>query len=45
MAYEKGGRADKYGNRFEYNWIIYNLLDVVKEKISYVMIEAIGEDE
>lgn len=31
MAYEKGGRADKYGNRFEYNWIIYNLLDVVKE--------------
>ncbi len=45
MAYEKGGRADKYGNRFEYNWIIYNLLDVAKEKISYVMIEAIGEDE
>lgn len=45
MAYEKGGRADKYGNRFEYNWIIYNLLDVVKEKISYVLIEAIGEDQ
>lgn len=45
MAYEKGGRADKYGNRFEYNWVIYNLLDVVREKISYVMIEAIGEAE
>ena len=45
MAYEKGGRADKAGNRFEYNWIIYNLLQVIEEKIQYVIIEAIGEDE
>ena len=45
MAYEKGGRADKLGNRFEYNWVLYNLLQVIEEKIQYVMIEAIGEDE
>lgn len=45
MGYEKGGRADKAGNRFEYNWILYNLLQVIEEKIQYVMIEAIGEDE
>lgn len=45
MAYEKGGRADKLGNRFEYNWVLYNLLQVIEEKIQYVMIEAIGKDE
>lgn len=45
MAYEKGGRADKLGNRFEYNWVLHNLLQVIEEKIQYVMIEAIGEDE
>lgn len=45
MGYEKGGRADKAGNRFEYNWILYNLLQVIEERIQYVMIEAIGEDE
>ena len=45
MAYEIGGRADKYGNRFEYNWTISRLLDVLNEKISYVVIEAIGDDE
>lgn len=45
MAYEKGGRADKAGNRFENNWILYNLLQIIEERIQYVMIEAIGEDE
>lgn len=45
MGYEKGGRADKAGNRFENNWILYNLLQVIEERIQYVMIEAIGEDE
>lgn len=45
MGYEKGGRADKEGNRFENNWTIYNLLQVIEEKIQYVTIEAIGEDE
>ncbi len=45
MGYEKGGRADKAGNRFEINWVLYNLLQVIEERIQYVMIEAIGEDE
>lgn len=45
MAYEIGGRADKYGNRFEYNWIVYKLLDVLEEKIACVILEALGKDE
>lgn len=45
MAYETGGRADKYGNRFELNWTIKKIIDIIDEKISYVIIEAIGEDE
>lgn len=45
MAYEIGGRADKFGNRFEFNWVIYKLLDVAEERISYLIIEAVGDDE
>ncbi|MDO5519780.1 MAG: hypothetical protein Q4G58_04730 [bacterium] len=45
MAYELGGRADKFGNRFEYNWTISKVLDVVQEKIEFITLEAIGENE
>lgn len=45
MALEIGGRADKSGNRFEHNWIIYKILEVFQEKVEYILIEAIGEDE
>lgn len=45
MAYEVGGRADKYGNRFELNWVIKKLLDIIEEKITSVTIEALGDDE
>lgn len=45
MSYEKGGRADKFGNKFENNWVIKNLLDVILEKKAYVQLEALGEDE
>jgi hypothetical protein len=45
MAYEIGGRADKYGNQFEYNWTIYKLLEVIEEKIDYIILENIGECE
>lgn len=45
MAYEAGGRADKSGNRFEYNWTINKMLDVLNEKILYLTIEAVGDDE
>ena len=45
MAYEKGGRADKDGNRFEINWTIRKVLDVIDEKIQSITIEALGDDE
>ncbi len=45
MPYESGGRADKSGNRFEVRWVIYQLLKVLEEKLDYVMLEALGEDE
>lgn len=45
MGYEIGGRADKFGNRYEYNWAITKLVEVIEEKLSYVILEAIGKDE
>lgn len=45
MPYEKGGRADKNGNRFEIRWVVYQLLQVLEEKIEYIVLEALGEDE
>ena len=45
MAYPIGGRADKYGNRYEYNWTINKLLDVIDEDILSITLEAIGEEE
>lgn len=45
MPYPKGGRADKYGNRYENVWVIYQLLKVINEEIYSVIIEAIGDDE
>lgn len=45
MAYEIGGRADKYGNRFENNWVVYKLLDILEEKIFCIILEALGKDE
>lgn len=31
MPFEKGGRADKQGNRYEINCIIYELLKILNE--------------
>lgn len=45
MPLEKGGRADKAGNKYEINWVIYQLLKVIDEKIYSVTLEALGEDE
>ncbi|NWL88482.1 hypothetical protein DMN77_12970 [Paenibacillus sp. 79R4] len=45
MPYELGGRADKSGNRFEIRWTIYQILEVLDEKLDYVILEAIGDDE
>lgn len=45
MALPVGGRADKSGNKYEQNWVIYNLLKVIQEKLSYVIIEPLGDYE
>lgn len=45
MPLEKGGRADKAGNRYEINCIIYELLNLIKETNYSMVIEALGEDE
>jgi hypothetical protein len=45
MPYELGGRADKRGNRFEFRWAVYQMLKVLDEKLDYVILEALGDDE
>ena len=45
MPFEKGGRADKQGNRYEINCIIYELLKVLNETNYSVVVEALGTDE
>jgi len=45
MPYEAGGRGDKSGNRYEIRYVILQLLEVLNEKIDYVILEALGDDE
>jgi len=45
MPNEKGGRADKAGNRYEINWVIYQMLKVLDEVNYCIVLEALGEDE
>lgn len=45
MPYELGGRADKRGNRYETRVAMYHLLKVLEEKIEYIILEGLGEDE
>lgn len=45
MPYEKGGRSDKSGNRYEIRVVVYHMLKLLEEKIDYVILEAIGNDE
>ena len=45
MPFEKGGRADKNGNEYEKNSVIYELLKVVNERNYSVVMEPLGEDE
>jgi hypothetical protein len=45
MPFETGGRADKFGNRYENKWVILKLLDLIEEKIDGIVLEAIGDDE
>lgn len=45
MPFEKGGRADKAGNKYEINWVIYQFLKIIEEEIYSVTLEVLGEDE
>ena len=45
MPFEKGGRADKQGNIYEINCIIYEMLKVLNEINYSVVVEALGIDE
>lgn len=45
MSYEVGGRADKLGNRYESRWVVNKLIDIIKEDISAVILEAVGSEE
>ena len=45
MAFTPGGRADKFGNHYESQWVAFRLLDLLAEKIRSVTVEAIGELE
>lgn len=45
MPFEKGGRADKQGNRYEINCIIYEILKVLNEINYSITVEALGMDE
>lgn len=42
MSDESGGRADKFGNRYEGRWVVKQLLRLIKEEISPITLENIG---
>lgn len=45
MALEAGGYAEKFGNKYEANWVAYQLLRLLEEKITWITIEPVGDDE
>lgn len=45
MPLETGGRADKFGNRYEGRWVVNQLLRLIKEDITSITLEAIGVEE
>lgn len=45
MALEAGGYAEKLGNRYEANWVALQLLHLLEEKITWIVVEPIGDDE
>ena len=45
MPLEKGGRADKKGNQYEINCIIYEILKILNEINYSIVVEALGADE
>ena len=45
MPFEKGGRADKKGNQYEINCIIFEMLKILHETNYSIVVEALGKDE
>lgn len=45
MAFEAGGRADKFGNRYETRWLVKQFLRLIKGEVATVVLEPIGEEE
>lgn len=45
MAFEVGGRGDKLGNRYEIIWVVKKLIEVIDEKIDYIILEPINDIE
>lgn len=45
MAFEKGGYADKLGNRFETRWVVLQYLHVLSGELVSVYHEPVGADE
>lgn len=45
MPYPSGGRADKYGNTYERNYIIYQILKILRDEIISIKKEPEGDDE
>lgn len=45
MPYPSGGRADKYGNAYERNYIIYQILNILRDEIISIKKEPEGDDE
>lgn len=45
MPFEKGGRADKQGNKYEKDCIIYEMIKVLNERNYSVVIEPLGMNE
>lgn len=45
MPLESGGRADKFGNKYETEFIISQLLNLYEEEITGLIYEPLGDDE
>lgn len=45
MSLEPGGRADKYGNQYENQYLVRLLLRVVAGKYKSIVVEALGENK
>lgn len=45
MAFEKGGYADKLGNRFETRWVVLQYLHIISGQLVSVYHEPVGADE